>query len=72
MSTTLPKKLRLQEGFKALVLNPPENYFELLGSLPENVDEEGIRPVTQVSIDATWSALRFRPTAEVGKKKSRS
>ena len=25
----------------------------------------GWRPVTQVSIDDTWSALRFRPTADV-------
>jgi hypothetical protein len=29
--------------------------------------ELGLRPVTQVSVDATWSALRFRPAAEVGK-----
>lgn len=27
----------------------------------------GIRPVTQVSIDETWSALRFRPDDAVGK-----
>ena len=27
--------------------------------------ERGIRPVTNVSIDATWTALRFRPTALV-------
>lgn len=25
------------------------------------LQEHGIRPVTQISIDATWSALRFRP-----------
>ena len=29
----------------------------------------GLRPVTQVAIDDTWSALRFRPIADV---KSRS
>ena len=23
--------------------------------------EQGLRPITQISIDATWSALRFRP-----------
>lgn len=28
----------------------------------------GLRPVTQVSVDDTWSALRFRPSEEVGKK----
>jgi hypothetical protein len=27
----------------------------------------GWRPVTQVSIDQVWSALRFRPLAEVGR-----
>jgi len=26
----------------------------------------GLRPVTQVSIDAVWSALRFRPAERVG------
>jgi hypothetical protein len=26
----------------------------------------GVRPVTQVSVDEVWSALRFRPLAEVG------
>jgi hypothetical protein len=29
---------------------------------------KGIRPVTQVSIDKVWSAIRFRPTDQVGKK----
>jgi hypothetical protein len=29
--------------------------------------EAGWRPVTQVSIDDVWSALRFRPLAEVGR-----
>jgi|tagenome__1003787_1003787.scaffolds.fasta_scaffold20902460_2 hypothetical protein len=28
----------------------------------------GLRPVTQVAIDAVWSALRFRPVSEVGTK----
>jgi hypothetical protein len=27
----------------------------------------GLRPVTQVSIDTVWSALRFRPKEQVGK-----
>ena len=33
----------------------------------EVVARAGLRPVTQVSIDATWSALRYRPTERVGK-----
>jgi hypothetical protein len=29
---------------------------------------EGWQPVTQVAIDSTWSAMRFRPDAEVGRR----
>ncbi len=29
--------------------------------------DTGLRPVTQIAIDAVWSALRFRPTEVVGK-----
>jgi hypothetical protein len=32
------------------------------------IDGLGLRPVTQVSVDDTWSALRFRPAQEVGKR----
>jgi hypothetical protein len=31
------------------------------------LDRAGLRPVTQISIDDTWSALRFRPKSKVGK-----
>ena len=31
------------------------------------VASAGLRPVTQISIDETWSALRFRPIELVGK-----
>ena len=30
--------------------------------------EPGLRPVTQISIDETWSALRYRPGGQVGKR----
>jgi len=33
------------------------------------VANAGLRPVTQVSIDETWSVLRFRPIEKVGKSK---
>lgn len=33
----------------------------------EMMKSTGFRPVTQVSIDKTWSALRFRPEEMVGK-----
>lgn len=29
--------------------------------------DKGIKPVTQVSINDTWSAMRFRPAEQVGK-----
>ena len=31
------------------------------------ISQAGLRPVAQVSIDDTWSALRFRPTERIGK-----
>jgi hypothetical protein len=36
-------------------------------SLWEAMLPKGIRPVTQVSVDQTWSAVRFRPAESVGK-----
>lgn len=131
MPTTLVKKLRLQPGQKAVIVNAPPGYVEGLGELPEGLEigtdlgeradfihlfvanqadlerlgpavlealeydgllwvsypkrsakvetdltrdrgwevltEAGMRPVTQVSIDEVWSALRFRPTERVGR-----
>ena len=34
----------------------------------ELLSEAGLRPVTQVSIDDTWSALRYRPVERVKKR----
>jgi hypothetical protein len=36
--------------------------------LRETAEEYGITTVTAISIDDTWSALRFRPIEKVGKK----
>lgn len=36
-------------------------------SLWESLSETGWRPVRQVSIDDTWSAIRLRPEGEVGR-----
>ena len=33
----------------------------------ELMGDTGLRPVTQVSVDKVWSAMRFRPADEVGK-----
>lgn len=127
----LTKKLRMMGVKRALLLNAPDGYMDLLGELPgglvvdfeikgkydfahlfikdraalaahidavlgaidydaifwisypkgssgiktdinrdslwELMEEgKGIRPVTQVSIDETWSAVRFRPSEAVG------
>jgi len=35
--TPLVKKLGIKAGFKAAILNAPENYAQTLGELPENV-----------------------------------
>ncbi len=32
----------------------------------ELMSDTGLRPVTQVSVDEVWSALRFRPAEQVG------
>ncbi|MFQ5944839.1 MAG: DUF5655 domain-containing protein [Anaerolineae bacterium] len=37
-ATPLVKKLRIQKGQRALVLNPPEGYLEALGDLPEDFE----------------------------------
>ena len=38
-------------------------------SLWEALKPTGWRPVTQVAIDDVWSALRFRPEAEVSRRR---
>lgn len=129
--SALAKKLRLHDAQRALILNAPEGYLEMLGEVPaavtigheptgefdfahlfvkdrselerfidrvlqaieydailwisypkggsgvdtdlnrdklwEALSDKGIRPVTQVSIDKVWSAMRFRPLEEVGR-----
>ncbi len=127
---SLIKKLRLQAGDQALILNAPPGYIDSLGEPPAGVQISedgqgpfdfvhifvtnsqelerlwpmataavkydslfwisypkrsakvesdlsrdviwkwttgtGLRPVTQISIDEVWSALRFRPAEKVG------
>jgi len=42
-STPLDKKLGIKEGFKIILLNPPEYYLNLFESLPSNIEfVEGI------------------------------
>ena len=127
---SLVKKLRLQRGQRAIILNAPPGYMNELGPLPNGVEladtiagtfdfvhlfvkdiaelerfgptalriikhdgilwisypkkssdiktdisrdvgwetmvQAGLRPVSQVSVNDIWSALRFRPIERVG------
>ena len=131
--TALTQKLRMRQGQRVLVLNPPPGYIEGLAPLPAGMVAEevpegkydfvhlfvknqaeleklgpsalesaeydgilwisypkksskvktdltrdvgwdllaraGLKPVTQVSIDEIWSALRYRPVERIGKSK---
>jgi hypothetical protein len=130
--TPLSKRLRMQPGQRALILNAPVGYMEELGPLPDDIEfadsvegecdfvhlfvkdsaemerlgpvaveavkrdgllwvsypkrsskvktdlsrdkgwdilaQAGLRPVTQISVNEVWSALRWRPRELVGKK----
>jgi hypothetical protein len=47
------------------VLYPKGNKADInRDSLWPIVGEHGLRPITQISVDDTWSALRFRPLRE--------
>jgi hypothetical protein len=43
--TPLMKKLGIKEGYKICIINGPENYWELIGSLPSAV--EIVNPYTE-------------------------
>ena len=71
--TALAWKLRMQPGQRVLLwLSYPKRSSKVETDLSRDVGWEvvadaGLRPVTQVSIDETWSALRFRPVERVGR-----
>jgi len=62
----LARRLQLAPGTSIAVVGAPDG--TALGTdlnrdrLASAVSERGARPVRQVAIDGTWSALRFRPT----------
>lgn len=41
VNSPLSKKLRIKEGQKITIINPPEGYMNLLGELPHGVELEG-------------------------------
>jgi hypothetical protein len=52
-------------------ISDPKGSSKVLTDLNRDVfwgalEHLGVRPVTQVAVDEVWSALRFRPFAEVG------
>lgn len=68
----LPNALEAIEYDGLLWICYPKKNANIKSDLSRNVIWEmtkgtGIRPVSQVSIDETWSALRFRPDDAVGK-----
>ena len=61
--SSLVKKLGMKPGQKVLILNAPEDYRRLLGTLPEDVEvessAEGSFDFVQVFIKPRRKTLRF-------------
>jgi len=60
---TLSGKLQIKPGHTVVVLSPPDDVELGLdrASLAALLTARGMRPVRQIALDETWSALRFRP-----------
>jgi hypothetical protein len=68
----LSKQLKQVEPDSVLWLAYPKGASKIKtdinrDSMMETAEEFGIKTVTAISIDDTWSALRFRPLDRVGK-----
>ena len=71
VETDIPKAIELvQPGGRLWISYPKQS-----SKIPTDINRDILwkvfpnsewRPVTQISIDEIWSALRFRPTSEVG------
>jgi hypothetical protein len=65
--TTILKKLRLQAGQKALLLNAPEGYLEALGGLPAGVtlatQPDGEYDFVQLFVKDRAELERYSPAA---------
>ncbi|UCG24729.1 MAG: hypothetical protein JSW55_01660 [Chloroflexota bacterium] len=59
-TTSLAKKLRLQEAQRALILNAPEGYLEMLGELPD-----GLRIEHEASAKFDFGQLFVKDSAEL-------
>jgi hypothetical protein len=67
VSTSLIKKLRIQPGQRALILNAPAGYSKLLGDLPEGVEllevAEGRFGFVHLFVKDSAELDRLRPVA---------
>jgi hypothetical protein len=65
--TTTSKKLRLQAGQKALLINPPQGYLQALGELPEGVQvttqPDGSYDFVQLFVKDRSELEQFGPAA---------
>ena len=66
LETLAPRVLRILKPAGILWLTYPKASSRLAADLSrdrgwEALDRAGLRPVAQVAVDKTWSALRFRP-----------
>jgi hypothetical protein len=77
MAGTLRSKLQLKDGQALKVLDAPDalNVAEKSSGIESDLTRDegwaplfdaGLRPVRQIAIDDTWSALRFRRVEHVG------
>ena len=67
MAAPLAKRMQVRPGQRILTVNAPKDYAALLGGLPARA----IDAVSQVAVDDTWSALRFKAVAEAGRRGER-
>ena len=70
-----PKAIAVLKPGGLLWFSYPKRTAKVETDITRDVDwetpkEAGMRPVSQVSIDDTWSALRFRPVDDVKPRKS--
>lgn len=71
LTEVAPKALRAVKAGGIVWFIYPKRTGAIVTDITRDVGWEplhalGWRPVTQIAIDATWSALRFRPESEVG------
>ncbi|MGE5672441.1 MAG: hypothetical protein ACM3XM_00955 [Mycobacterium leprae] len=72
LAERVPEAIRLLTEDGTFWISYPKGTSKLKSDLNRDTAWEamkptGLRPVSQVAVDDTWSALRFRPAEKVGK-----